>query len=96
MSPAVDGVVWYYRRYIRPTSPVNITARRQLVRSSSTFVTAAAAAAACHAEHETHHYYRFIDSQDGLASVARASQPCLAFLLSTIDHRQPGVDRSVI
>ena len=60
----------YYRRYIRPSSPVNMSARRQLVRRRS--LTAAAAAAACHAEHEMQHYYRSIDSQDGLTSVGPA------------------------
>jgi len=47
--------------------PSTLSARRQLVRRRS-----ATAAAAWHTEHETLHYYRSIDSQDGLASVGPA------------------------
>jgi len=46
--------------------------RSSPARSSSLSAAAAAAAAACHAEHEMQHYYRSIDSQDGLASVGPA------------------------
>jgi len=68
-------------------------------RPSSAFI-AAAAAAARHDEHETRqHYYRSIDSQDGLASVCRPARPCLsaASRPSTFNYRpqSPSVDRSV-